>query len=443
MSELWQAESTMTDTTPTAWRVFLRAPVSGWTWRGLAYLIVCAPLAFAGFWAVGICLMFGALFAITFLGLPLIAVTVLGGRWLGRLQRRLARSMVGARVDDPPPFRRRPGLFGWLGSALKDATGWRGLAYLVVKGPVAMVGAFGAGLLWIESILLLTYPVWWSIFDVTNKDSHGVKHHSEVQFGNFYFDTWPKALLLSAIGLVAVFLAPWPIRGLVALDGVLMRWLLGPTQSDQRVHELERTRAHAVDDSAAALRRIERDLHDGTQARLIALAMNLGQAKETLDAAGDSSRVRELVGGAHESAKDAIAELRDLVRGIHPPVLDQGLDAALATLAARSTVPVDVQVRVPVRPSPAIETIAYFCVAELLTNVARHSGATRATLDVRERHDTLRLQVRDDGRGGARIGAGTGLTGLAERVRTVDGRLSVDSPDGGPTTVTVDLPVAS
>ncbi len=412
----------MTDTTPTAWRAFLRAPVSGWTWRGLAYLIVCAPLAFAGFWAVAICLMFGVLFAITFLGLPLIAVTVLGGRRLGQLQRTLGRSMVGARVDDPPPFRRRPGLFGWLGSALKDTTGWRGLAYLVVKGPVAMAGAFGAALFWVESIMLLTYPVWWSLFDVTNKDSHGVNHHSEIQFGNFYFDTWPKALLLSAIGLVAVFLAPWPIRGLVALDGVLMRWLLGPTQSAQRVHELERTRAHAVDDSAAALRRIERDLHDGTQARLIALAMNLGQAKETLDAAGDSSRVRELVGGAHESAKDAIAELRDLVRGIHPPVLDQGLDAALATLA---------------------ETIAYFCVAELLTNVARHSGATRATLDVRERHDTLRVQVRDDGRGGARIGAGTGLTGLAERVRTVDGRLSVDSPDGGPTTVTVELPVAS
>ena len=433
----------MTGTTPTAWRAFLRAPVSAWTWRGFAYLIVCAPLAFVGFWGMAICLMFGVLFAITFLGLPLIAVTVLGGRSVGQLQRKLGRSMVRARVDDPPPFRRRPGLFGWLGSALSDATGWRAFAYLLVKFPVAMVGTFGAALLWAQSILLLTYPVWWSLFDVTTKDSHGVNHHSEVQFGSFYFDTWPKALLLSAIGLVAVFLAPWPVRGLVALDGVLMRWLLGPTQSAERVHELERTRAHAVDDSAAALRRIERDLHDGTQARLIALAMNLGQAKETLDAASDSSRVRELVGGAHESAKDAIAELRDLVRGIHPPVLDQGLDAALATLAARSTVPVDLHVRVPVRPSPAIETIAYFCVAELLTNVVRHSGATRAALDVRSRGHTLRVQVRDDGRGGARIGAGTGLTGLAERVRTVDGRLRVDSPDGGPTTVTLEVPVAS
>jgi signal transduction histidine kinase len=424
-------------------RAFVREPISKRTLLGFAYLVVCAPIAFAGFSAVVVLLFFGVGTAITFVGLPLIALTVLGGRLLGRLHRALGRSMVGARVDDPPPLRWRPGLFARLGSALSDATGWRCLAYVLLKFPLAMVGAFGAALAWVESFLLLTYPVWWSLFDVTNKDSQGVSHHSEIQFGDFYFDTWPKALLLSAIGLVAVFLAPWPIRGVVALDGVLMRRLLGPAGSSGRVRELERTRARAVDDSAAALRRIERDLHDGTQARLVALAMNLGQAKETLDEAGAPSRVRELVGGAHESAKDAIAELRDLVRGIHPPVLDQGLDAALLTLAARSTVPVELHVRVPVRPSPAIETIAYFCVAELLANVARHSAARRAVVDVRTRGASLRLRVTDDGHGGARIGTGTGLAGLAERVRTVDGRLAVDSPDGGPTTISVDLPIAS
>ncbi len=209
------------------------------------------------------------------------------------------------------------------------------------------------------------------------------------------------------------------------------------------MHELEQTRAHAVDDSAAALRRIERDLHDGTQARLVALAMSLGQARESLDETGDSSRVRELVGSAHDSAKDAIAELRDLVRGIHPPVLDQGLDAAIATLAARSAVPVEVHTRIPTRPSPAIETIAYFCVAELLTNVARHSHAMHAGVDATLHDGMVRIQVRDDGDGGARVGAGTGLTGLAERVRTVDGGLTVDSPDGGPTVITVHLPMGS
>ena len=424
-------------------RAFVRGPIAKQTWLDFAYLVVMAPLSVIGFAYTVTFLAFGVGTAITFLGLPLIGVTVLGGRQFGRMHRAIGRGMVQARVEEPAPFRRRPGLFGWLGAALSDATGWRALAYLMLKFALSVIGAYGAAILWTQAILTFLYPVWWSIFDPTNKDSHGVRHHSGLQLGDYFFDTWPKALLLSLIGLVAIFLAPWPIRGVVALDRLLIRWLLGPTKSSRRVHELEQTRAHAVDDSAAALRRIERDLHDGTQARLVALAMSLGQARESLDETGDSSRVRELVGSAHDSAKDAIAELRDLVRGIHPPVLDQGLDAAIATLAARSAVPVEVHTRIPTRPSPAIETIAYFCVAELLTNVARHSHAMHAGIDATLHDGMVRIQVRDDGDGGARVGAGTGLTGLAERVRTVDGRLTVDSPDGGPTVITVHLPMGS
>ncbi len=429
-----------------AGRAFLRGPISRQTWLGFAYLVIMAPLGLIGFAYTVTFLALGVGTAITFLGLPLIGITVLGGRQFGRMHRAIGRGMVQVRVEEPPPFRRRPGLFGWLGAALSDATGWRSLAYLMLKFALSIVGSYGAAILWTQAVLTFTYPVWWAIFDPTNKDSHGVQHHSALQFGDYFFDTWPKAILLSAIGLIAIFLAPWPVRAIIALDRLLMRWLLAPTKSSQRVHELEQTRAHAVDDSAAALRRIERDLHDGTQARLVALAMSLGQAKESLDESaesGDSSRIRELVGSAHDSAKDAIAELRDLVRGIHPPVLDQGLDAALATLAARSAVPVELHARVLVRPSPAIETIAYFCVAELLTNVARHSGATYAVVDANQRGAMLHLQVRDDGTGGARIGTGTGLTGLAERVRTVDGTLAVESPDGGPTVIMVDLPMGS
>jgi len=304
---------------------------------------------------------------------------------------------------------------------------------------LAMGGAFGAVVLWSWAALAFTYPVWWQGFDPTNVDSRGVVHHSGIQFGDYFIETWPRALLVSAAGLVAIFLVPWPVRAVVALDGVMMRWLLGPTSRGERVRELERSRARAVEDSAAALRRIERDLHDGTQARLVALAMSLGQARET----SDPERVRELVGSAHDNAKDAIAELRDMVRGIHPPVLDQGLEAALATLAARSAVPVELHASVPRRPSPAIETIMYFCVAELLTNVVRHSGAQHAVVRVHEHGGRLRAEVSDDGHGGARIGAGTGLSGLDERVRTVDGMLTVDSPPGGPTTITVELPVRS
>jgi signal transduction histidine kinase len=201
-----------------------------------------------------------------------------------------------------------------------------------------------------------------------------------------------------------------------------------------------------VDDSAARLRRIERDLHDGAQAQMVAVAMKLGLATKRLggmiDGTGqtDLERVLELVVTAHRGAKEAITELRDLARGIHPPVLDQGLGTALTTLAARSEVPVELVVDLPERPSAAIETIAYFCAAELLTNVTKHSGARHATLEVAHVPGLLRLRVCDDGSGGAHVEDRGGLAGLDERVRTVDGRLQVASPPGGPTVVAVELP---
>jgi signal transduction histidine kinase len=214
----------------------------------------------------------------------------------------------------------------------------------------------------------------------------------------------------------------------------------------QRVRELEQTRAHVVDDSAARLRRIERDLHDGAQAQMVAVAMKLGLATKRLggmvDGTGqtDLDRVLELVVAAHLGAKEAITELRDLARGIHPPVLDQGLGPALSTLAARSDLPVELVIELPARPSAAIETIAYFCAAELLANVAKHSGARHATLEAVHMPGLLRVRVSDDGTGGAGIEARGGLAGLADRVRTVDGRLRISSPPGGPTVVAVELP---
>ena len=214
----------------------------------------------------------------------------------------------------------------------------------------------------------------------------------------------------------------------------------------QRVRELEQSRAHVVDDSAARLRRIERDLHDGAQAQMVAVAMKLGLATKKLgilvDGTGqtDLDRVLELVAAAHRGAKEAVTELRDLARGIHPPVLDQGLGTALATLAARSEVPVELTVDLPERPSAAIETIAYFCASELLTNVTKHSGAQHATLEAVHMSGLMRVRVSDNGCGGARVDASGGLAGLAERIKTVDGRLQVSSPPGGPTAVTVELP---
>jgi signal transduction histidine kinase len=225
----------------------------------------------------------------------------------------------------------------------------------------------------------------------------------------------------------------------------------------QRVQELEQSRAHVVDDAAARLRRIERDLHDGAQAQMVAVTMKLGLAVKKLggltgDARpgpvdhvdldrADLDRILDLVVAAHRGAREAVAELRDLCRGIHPPVLDQGLEIALSTLAARCDLPVELVIDLPERPAAAIETIAYFCAAELLTNAAKHSGARQATLEaILAPGPLLRVRVTDDGRGGAQVEARGGLAGLAERIRTVDGRLVVSSPAGGPTVITVELP---
>ena len=212
----------------------------------------------------------------------------------------------------------------------------------------------------------------------------------------------------------------------------------------ERARELQERRARAVDESASRLRRIERDLHDGAQVRLTALAMTLGEIKENLEAAAvgtqDDGRTRLLVGAAHRNAKETLAELRDLARGIHPPVLDRGLDAALASLAETSATPAGLRVSIGDRPSLAIEAIASFCAAELLANVAKHSGASRATISVSDQDGGLLMTVADDGAGRARLAPGGGLAGLLERVQTVDGRLGIDSPPGGPTIVTIELP---
>jgi signal transduction histidine kinase len=252
-------------------------------------------------------------------------------------------------------------------------------------------------------------------------------------------------LLLAAVRWLGAltWLAALPLAG-----AALIFWTVYLLQQDsvRRVREVEQSRARVVDDSAARLRRIERDLHDGAQAQLVAVAMKLGLAREKLGGAidgtgpADLERVLELVDAAHRGAKEAIAELRDLARGIHPPILDHGLGTALTTLAARCGVPVELVVDVPQRPAAAIEAIAYFCAAELLANVAKHSGARQAVLTAARGPGVLRVRVSDDGAGGARVEARGGLAGLAERIATVDGRLQVSSPAGGPTVVTVELP---
>jgi signal transduction histidine kinase len=228
------------------------------------------------------------------------------------------------------------------------------------------------------------------------------------------------------------------------LEGAVARAMLGPTARDleRQVDELRDSRSRVVDSVDAERRRIERDLHDGAQQRLVAVAMNLGRARSHYD--DDPEAARRLLDEAHQDAKQALAELRDLARGIHPAVLtDRGLDAALSGLAGRSPVPVTVSVDVEPRCSPTIEAIAYFVVSEALANVAKHARATRAAVIVQRRGDRVLVQVSDDGAGGANADAGSGIAGLRDRVGGVDGTLEITSPAGGPTTLAVEMPCGS
>jgi signal transduction histidine kinase len=380
---------------------------------------------------------------ITLVLVPLVLATGTARR-LGAAYRRLAERLLGERIPPPPPARPAAGMLGRLGAGLRDGPGWRALAYTALKLPVAAAALY-AVFLWAAGLANLTYPFWWGLF---RNHPPGVRLSPVLVATPFpgrvlHVATYPGTFAAFAIGVVMVLVAPWVTRAVVSADRWLLRGLLGPGRLAERVRDLEQTRAVAVDDSAALLRQVERDLHDGAQIRLAALAMHLGMAKEKLGDDGDPLDVtgaRELVDAAHRGAKDALAELRDLARGIHPPVLDNGLADALATLAAGSAIPVELAADIPARPTPAIETIAYFCAAELLANAAKHSRATRIGLEATGRDATLVLSVTDDGAGGADPD-GSGLAGLAQRVSTVDGRLEIASPPGGPTRVTVELPL--
>jgi signal transduction histidine kinase len=375
--------------------------------------------------------------------LALLFLTPRIARWLGAAHRHLAARLLGERIEAPPPIRAGHGLGRWLDATLRDGPGWRAVAYLLVKLPV-MVGELYAVFLAAAGLANLTYPFWWSFFRNHPQNVTLRPVLALTPFGSLHVSTIPGTFAAFAAGAAMVLAAPWVARAVTSADRWLMRGLLGPGRLEQRVADLEETRALAVDDSAALLRRLERDLHDGAQIRLATLAMNLGMAQEKLGDDGDSldaAAVRELVDAAHRGAKDALVELRNLARGIHPPALDNGLADALATLAAGSGIPVELTAAIPQRPTPAIETIAYFCAAELLANAAKHSGASKITIKVAGRDGSLLLRVGDDGRGGADPAGGSGLSGLAQRASTVDGRVEIVSPPGGPTQITVELPL--
>ncbi|WP_432052222.1 sensor histidine kinase [Streptomyces xiamenensis] len=368
-----------------------RPALSAQTWRELAYLTTSWPLDLLAFCYVMVWIFAASVLSLTAVGLPFLAAGLTGVRLLGRAERARARALLGLPIEEPSPLAatyRGAGFFGWLWNTLKDPVGWRTALFF----PVRLV---------------------WGLFTF-------------VACLPCFFLLWP--------------LLPWLARGASHVDRALVRALLAPSDGlERRIAELESDRATVLDASAADLRRIERDLHDGAQARLVSLAMDLGLAREKLLSSPDDAA--RMVEEAHGQVKLALAELRDLARGIHPAILtDRGLGPALSAVASRCTVPVTVEDALTVRPAPAIEGIGYFTVSELLQNVSKHSRARHAEVALWRTEDRLLLQVTDDGHGGADATAGSGLAGLAERLAAVDGQLAISSPPGGPTTVTAELP---
>ncbi len=442
----------------------LRATFGPRSLRELAYAVLASPLSIAGLVLVVVSTTLSTGLALTFVGLPLLAGAGVVVRGLGAVERGLARGLLGEQLPAPGRLQWRGGFFGWLGAALRDPVAWRIRAFELVRFPLGVITGYvsvigyGFGLFW------LSYPLWWQLsgpgrlYQVNFLDSAGfvfnggpdrapeLAHRLTIHIRDtWYADSWPKALLVVLAGALLLGLTPWVTRGLVQLQRLLIRALLGAPGGASRVRELEAARTAVVEDAAVTLRRIERDLHDGTQAQLATLAMSLGQAKEKLerraDVPYDPDGALALVTEAHQQTKDALVELRDIARGIHPPALDVGLDAALATLAARCAIPTQLTYATTARPSAAVERIAYFTVAELLTNAVKHSRATQVTVDVTAYEHRLLLRVCDDGVGGAAPALGSGLPGLQDRVAAVDGHMVISSPPGGPTAVEVVLPL--
>jgi signal transduction histidine kinase len=405
---------------------------AGETWLRVALHVVMPltdlPVAIFSFTLMVTCVSASVgLIAAFLVGIPLLVATGFVARALGNFERARMRLFLGVEIPRSPS---RPQGFKAL---LTDGPTWRAIAYPFIQFPLAVATFVSTVVALGGSFALMSMPVWLSRVPSRRADLGLFTVHDQRT-------AWVVAAGGVVVGVVGIGLA----IGLTTVEGALAKGMLGisAAQLAKRVDELEGSRARVVDAAEAERRRIERDLHDGAQQRLVSLAMNLGRARAQYE--DNPEAARQLLDEAHSDAKHALVELRDLARGLHPAVLtDRGLDAALSGLAGRSPVPVTLDVAVEPRCNPTIEAIAYFVVSEALANIAKHSGASRADIVARRVDDRLRLSVTDDGVGGAVAHQGSGLAGLADRIGGVDGSLQIDSPIGGPTVLRVDLPCES
>jgi signal transduction histidine kinase len=436
------------ETQPPGWRgafiAMLRAPFRYPAWRDTAQVLLAFPIAIvAGTVVLTLTLTTAALAITAVLAIPfLIALFACSRTFSGRQRSRLQ----GFCATPLPPLTKPAQAPTWwrrLWLNLRTPNVWRQVGYQCLSLITASVTTLAVTAFWTLGFIFSTITlVGWAL--------------PETVFLNLPMHNAAFQILVTIIGLVLFFAAP-AVAGLAAyIDAALVRWMLSPSRSEELTRQVEvlaESRADVIDAADAERPRIERDLHDGTQQRLVSLAMNLGMTRTTMTDVPEPVRVA--IEQAHDEAKLALSELRDFVRGLHPAVLDDlGLDAALSGIAARSAIPVRLMVELPVRPPRAAETVAYFVVSEALTNAAKHSGATVVDVVVEytdhqntARENTapdnlLRVIVSDNGTGGADPARGTGLQGLSQRIRALDGLLTVQSPPGGPTVLVADLPCA-
>ncbi|HEY5886307.1 MAG TPA: sensor histidine kinase [Acidimicrobiales bacterium] len=403
------------------------------TWFRLGHVALGLVIGIVSFTVVFTLLVTAAALVIVFpLAIPVAWLLFVSARGFARLERSRQAEILGVVIADAvPPL--PPGSW-WtrLKARLSSGARWREVGHALLALPLGLLGFAVATVTWAGSAALLALPLY-----------VGSLPGDTAKFWLFDVGPGAGAFALSFVGLFGlVVVAPRASSAMAGLSTAAACRLLGPSERDAltaQVGRIETSRAAAIDAAEAERRRIERDLHDGAQQRLVALAMDLGAARARLASDPDASRV--LLESAHEEAKAALGELRDLVRGIQPAILEErGLDAALSAVVARCPVPVDVTVAVADRPRFAVESAAYYVVAEALTNVARHAGASRAWVSLVRVGDRLTVEVRDDGIGGADPERGTGLRGLRDRATGLGGTCDVISPAGGPTTLLVVLP---
>jgi len=397
------------------------------------YLLTNLVTGIFWFTLVFVLMVVGLATSIVWVGIPILWLAMNVMRGGAAVERAWVRTAL--RTDIPRPYRVQ--IEGTLWQRWKqrftDPATWRDFGYLALLLPVGIMEFVAVVTMLTVVAALVAVPFW-----------IGTAPFAVVVGDSWTIDSFASALPIAGIGLALIPFVLLGTRWMGSVHARFARGMLGPTRADELAIEAERlqsSRARGVEAAEAERRRIERDLHDGAQQRLVAVAMGLGRAKSKMDT--DPEGAAELIAEAHADAKLAIKELRDLARGIYPSVLgDRGLDAALSALAARVPIEVELQVNVEPRPPTSVESAAYFTVGEALTNITKHSQATKATVKVNRVEAGVLVEVTDNGQGGAELKPGGGLAGLADRAATIDGVVVVVSPTGGPTVIRAELPCA-